>query len=160
MYCGPTPGVGGPHHCDSHQIQSSLPLSNQTADEQIFLHLIWTKLIMRYPCPVTPALLSNPSPKLWSHIRHQSLPPPLDPHLMLTSLSDGNNASSPCMKLSHHILSRQSMTVRKVMTSRMHSAHYVQMPGTWVTCAGYVLTPTWVGNFMTRCHSQMPEYHP
>ena len=86
-------------------------------------------------------LLSNPSPKLWPHIRHQSLPPPLDPLLVLKSSSDGNNTSSPYVKLSHHLLSRLSMRVRKVMTSWMQLVHYVPMPGTWVTCAGYVLTP-------------------
>ena len=117
------------------------PFQTKRLMNKYFLPLIWTKLLMRYPCPVTPALLSNPSPKLWSHIRHQSLPPPLDPHFLLTSLSDGNNASSPYVKLSHHILSQLSMTVRKVMTSQMQSVHYVEMPGSWVTCTGYVLTP-------------------
>ena len=140
VHCGPCQVLVGLITAIHIKFNIPSPFQTKRLMNKYFLPLIWTKLLMRYPCPVTPALLSNPSPKLWSHIRHQSLPLPLDPHFLLTSLSDGNNASSPYVKLSHHILSQLSMTVNKVMTSQMQSVHYVQMPGTWVTCAGYVLT--------------------
>ena len=54
------------------------------------------------------------------------------------------------IRKTHHILSQLSITVRKVMTSRMEPGSPVQ--DTYWPC-------TWVGIFITRCHFQTPLYH-